>query len=129
MDAGRGSIIITPMAPGTQASPETARQNERKLFKMTLYSCFSTFLTLAAHFGTKFWVSNRCVACVIINGKLTESDLRELDQLQRDQLIVASMGILSIVSSSVFLVALIRWLLAIRARRSCLLGDGDMFSG
>ena len=109
-------------------SPHTAWRNERKWFKRTIISCLCSFLALAVHFGTSFWVSSRSVACVVVNDRLTESGLRELDELHRYQMIVISMGIIFIVSSFVFLVFLIRWLLAIRARTSCSVEDGDMFS-
>ncbi len=109
-------------------SPHTAWRNEREWFKRTIISCLCSFLALAVHFGTSFWVSSRSVACVVINGKLTESGLRELDELHRYQMIVISMGIFFIVSSFVFLVFLIRWLLAIRTRRRCLVEGGDLIS-
>ena len=107
------------------ASLGTAWRNERKWFKRTIISCIVVFLALVGCIGTHYWIFSNISSSISLS--VVEPTLEELQSLLvRAQISITAVRILLVLSCLVFLVSLFRWLLAIRARRRCLVESGDL---
>ena len=107
-------------------SLDTAWRNERKWFKRTIISCILVFLALSGYIGAQYWTFS-IISSSMMTSEVAERELEELqDFLVRAQMMMIAVGILLILSCLAFLTSMIRWLLAIRARRRCLLGGGNL---
>lgn len=116
------------MEQNGMTSLDTAWRNERKWFKRTIISCILVFLTLSGYIGAQYWIFSIISSSIRTSG-MVERALGELQGfLVRAQMMVIAVGILLILSCLVFLTSMIRWLLAIRARRRCLVEGGDLIS-
>lgn len=114
------------MEPGRVEPLEAAWRNERKWFKRTIISCILVFLALSGYIGAQYWIFSIISSSIGTSG----AGERELEELQgflvRAQLMITAVGIFLILSCLAFLTSMIRWLLAIRARRRCLVESGDL---
>jgi len=103
------------MEPGRAEPLEAAGRNERKWFITTVIACFVVFLAFSAFIGVKYWVLPDITREIIRNEEDTNGKIRELaDRYDR---ISTSVEVPLILSSVVFLISMICWLLEIRDRR------------